>query len=518
MELAGDILGMELGRVHPVEEKLDETEKAIRDLLEADAREEAKERVVKRAQEAKDKALAQKLEADIEVYNDNNVILNMIAEAKNSDGQWCVSYNNKHVETDTLKMEKERNTPSFLPAIEGDSPAILSAYFLNFLRFGTANKLLSNTSVFEHAGKFYAAAENHLPHEIDIRTLNTLGKWDVNGSWNRPFTAHPKKAPGSGELVMMGVNAMKPFFEIGIVSDDGSKLVQKADLKFERCSLCHDIGVTIRYNVILDFPLTIDIKRLANGGSLIKYDKEGHARIGVMSRYGNADSVRWFLVEPCCVFHIINTYEDGNEVILWAFRARNSIIPGPDHGLNKFEWFSSRFKHERDTICDTDESFFSRAYEWRLNMKTGEVKERFLTGNLYSMDFPMINENFTGFKNKYGYAQMVDLDASSFSGMPKYGGLMKLYLEDTKQQGYVKMENHKFPKNTFCTGATFVAKPGGTEEDDGWLVTFVHDEQLNISRVIIVDAKKFTSEPVAIITLSSRVPYGFHGAFMPITL
>ncbi|KAI3706784.1 hypothetical protein L6452_24750 [Arctium lappa] len=439
------------------------------------------------------------------------------------DGKWSVSYNNKHVETDTFKLEKQRNKPSFLPAIEGDSPAILSAYLLNLMRFGTVNKLLSNTNIFEHSGKFYSAAENHLPQEIDIRTLNTLGNWDVNGSWNRPFTAHPKKAPGSGELVMMGVNAMKPFFEIGIISADGSKLVHKADLKFERCSLCHDIGVTLRYNVILDFPLTIDLKRLASGGPLIKYNREGYARIGVMPRYGDADTVRWFHVETCCVFHIINTFEDGDEVIVWAFRASNSIIPGPDLGLNKFEWFSSRFKRECNTNFNSDESFFSQAYEWRLNMKTGEVKERYLTGTTHSMDFPMINEHFIGLKNKYGYAQVVDLNASSISSMPKFGGLAKLHLEDArsssmdkKQEDYVEMEYHKFPENTFCSGAAFVAKPGGHEEDDGWVITFTHNEHLNISQVLIIDAKKFTSEPVAIISLPSRVPYGFHGAFMPI--
>lgn len=452
------------------------------------------------------------------IWVEGEGMLHALYFKKECDGKWNVCYNNKHVETDTFKMEKQRDKPSFLPAIEGDSYAILLAYLLNVMRFGTVNKLLSNTSVFEHSGKYYSVSENHMPQEIDIRTLKTIGNWDVDESWNRPFTAHPKKTPGSGELVMMGVDAMKPFFEIGIISADGSKLVHRGDLEFKRCSLCHDIGVTMRYNVILDFPLTIDIKRLATGGPLIKFDKDGYARIGVMPRYGDANSVRWFQVEPCCVFHIINTFEDGNEVILWAFRARNSIIPGPDLGLNKFEWFSSRFANEKDSNLNADESLFSQAYEWRLNMETGEVKERFLTGNSHSMDFPMINENFTGLKNKYGYAQTVDLDASRISGMAKYGGLMKLHLDDTKQLDYVKMEYHKFPKNTFCTGAAFVAKPDGLDEDDGWVITFVHDEHLNISRVIIVDAKKFTSEPVAIITLPSRVPYGFHGAFMPINL
>jgi len=48
-------------------------------------------------------------------------------------GGWTVLYNNKHVETETYKLEKQRSKPSFLPAIQGDSPAILSAYLLNWV-------------------------------------------------------------------------------------------------------------------------------------------------------------------------------------------------------------------------------------------------------------------------------------------------------------------------------------------------------------------------------------------------
>jgi len=50
-----------------------------------------------------------------------------------SPGIWTVLYNNKYVETDTYKVEKQRSKPLFLPAIEGDSPAILSAYLLNWV-------------------------------------------------------------------------------------------------------------------------------------------------------------------------------------------------------------------------------------------------------------------------------------------------------------------------------------------------------------------------------------------------
>lgn len=59
------------------------------------------------------------------------------------------------------------------------------------LRFGKVNKYISNTNVFEHSGKFYSIAENHIPQEIDIFTLKTLGNWNPS-AWNRPFTGHPK--------------------------------------------------------------------------------------------------------------------------------------------------------------------------------------------------------------------------------------------------------------------------------------------------------------------------------------
>ena len=96
-------------------------------------------------------------------------------------------------------------------------------------------------------------------------------------------------------------------------------------------------------------------------------------------------------------------------------------IPGPDHGQDKFEWFSRGFKFTRPTEENPDSLIqegylFTRVYEWRLNIVTGEVKERNLSGNESSMDFPMINEKFTGLKHKYGYTQVVDSVASSSAG------------------------------------------------------------------------------------------------------
>ncbi|KAL8461813.1 hypothetical protein ACS0TY_033061 [Phlomoides rotata] len=284
-----------------------------------------------------------------------------------------------------------------------------------------------------------------------------------------------------------------------LASADGNKLLHKVDLKLNKCSLCHEIGIIERYNVIMDFPLTLDINRVLRGGPLnsiyrlIKYNKEDYARIGVMPHYGGRG---------------------------------DSIIPGPDFGLNKFEWFLKWFKQIDDE--SDEESFLSRAYEWRLNMQTREVAEMNLTGAKHSMEFPMINETYNGRINKYGYTKVADPKSSSISGMAKYGGLAKLYLDEKKlessskvekhlkqdeKQHTIKVEYHDFPEHTFCSGAAFMAKL----EDDGWIITYMHNEDSNTSNVYVVDAKNFLEEPVAIIDLPRRVPYGFHGAcFYPI--
>ncbi|KAJ8644831.1 hypothetical protein MRB53_006579 [Persea americana] len=456
-------------------------------------------------------------------------MLHAVYFTKDTQGNWMVTYQNRYVESETFKIEKERNRPSFLPAIEGESPSILAAYFLNKLRFGKVNKYISNTSVFQHSGKFYTIAENHLPHEFDISSLKTLDTWDVNGAWDRPFTSHPKRAPRSGELVIMGVDAKKPYFVLGVISADGKKLTHKVDLKFKRCSLCHDLGVTEKYNVIMDCPLIIDVDRLIRGGPLIKYEKKRDARIGVMPRYGDANSVKWFNVKPHCTFHIINCFEDGGEVVVRGCRSLESIIPGPDMGHNKFEWFSRGFKpnvvSEENVDHSTEDGFFfSRSYEWRLNMETGAVSEKNLTGTDFSMDFPMINEGFTGLRSKYGYTQVVDLMASSSCGLPKYGSLAKLYFEELEysipkrnmDSGVpIKVEYYQLEQNQFCSGASFVPKHGGFEEDDGWIISFTHNEDTNISQVHIIDSKKFDQGTVATIMLPQRVPYGFHGTFIP---
>jgi carotenoid cleavage dioxygenase-like enzyme len=53
--------------------------------------------------------------------------------------------------------------------------------------------------------------------------------------------------------------------------------------------------------------------------------------------------------------------------------------------------------------------------------------------------------------------------------------------------------------------------PGGTAEDDGWLVTWLHEHDGSASRCILIDARDVEAGPIARISMPQRVPLGFHG-------
>ena len=257
---------------------------------------------------------------------------------------------------------------------------------------------------------------------------------------------------------------------------------------------------------------------------LIEFEKEGYARIGIMPRYGDAESVMWFDVEPFCMFHLINCFEEGDEVVVQGLRSADSVIPGPR--LNKQDILPERSELKKDGKAmkqGINEKLFSRLFEWRLNLKTKTVSGEYLTGTECSLEFPMINNHYTGVRHSYGYAQIVDSLTRSASSsekvLPKYGGFAKLCLEErenteTSAEDLIKMEIHRLSEDEFCSGASFVPRVGGSHEDDGWIISFVHNERTNTSQVHIIDTQKFEGAPVAKITLPQRVPYGFHGTFV----
>ncbi|MCH9835054.1 carotenoid oxygenase family protein, partial [bacterium] len=63
----------------------------------------------------------------------------------------------------------------------------------------------------------------------------------------------------------------------------------------------------------------------------------------------------------------------------------------------------------------------------------------------------------------------------------------------------------------------FVPKADGVSEDAGWILTVVYDATTDQSELHILDAEDISGPEVASIALPQRVPFGFHGNWVPDT-
>lgn len=60
--------------------------------------------------------------------------------------------------------------------------------------------------------------------------------------------------------------------------------------------------------------------------------------------------------------------------------------------------------------------------------------------------------------------------------------------------------------NALTGEVIFVPKNANNAEDDGWLMSYVHNLENGPSKIVILDSKKIRLEPQAIIEFGIRVP------------
>jgi carotenoid cleavage dioxygenase len=65
--------------------------------------------------------------------------------------------------------------------------------------------------------------------------------------------------------------------------------------------------------------------------------------------------------------------------------------------------------------------------------------------------------------------------------------------------------------------SVFAPDPGGSAEDDGWLVNAVYDDDRDTTDVVVLDARDVSQGPVATVRLPRRIPFGFHANWFPRT-
>ena len=336
----------------------------------------------------------------------------------------------------------------------------------------------ANTNIISLAGKTYAIVEaGGNPVELTDE-LDTVARSDFGGTLPGPFTAHPKRDPDTGELHALGYFFGWEALQYIVVGTDG-RVRHTVDIPVAGRPMIHDCSITENHFIVFDFPVLFDFEFAENGGSFpYRWFDDHGARVGLLPRDGTADEITWHEVEPCYVFHPMNSYEDSDgRVVLDVVRHPKmfaAVRNGPNEGRSTLD-------------------------RWVIDPKGGPVKESRLSDQ--GQEFPRHDERRIGKPYRYGYAGAVG------DGLV-YGGLLKHDLKTGESL-------HRRDAHLQYQEPVFVPSNDDAAEDDGWIMAYAHNRDRNAADVVILHAQDFMGAPVATIELPQRVPFGFHGNWCP---
>lgn len=446
---------------------------------------------------------------------------------------------------------------------------------------------VANTAIIFHDGRALATCESGPPMRVALPGLETVGWYNgkraegeyggeegigfggsgIIGFMREWTTAHPKVDPKTQELILFHSTFIPPFVHYSMIPSSHPPLVPDTPLEkptrllnaaipgVSSAKMMHDFGVSFRHTVIMDLPLSLDPVMIAKGRPPLNYDTRGKSRFGVFPRH-EPKQIRWFESKACCIFHTANTWDDTvtdkltgavktTAVNMLACRltsasvvyAAGNIIAPPS-----------------SMVVNADEEEQCRLYYYQFDMSStiqNEITHQFALSAI-SFEFPSVSEETEMGKARYVYGcTSTDTTFNMALGKAsKINCLAKVDVERLIKRGkkdpYIKpvvgcvderdinrviadndpsdaIQPFLLPPKHFAQEPRFVTRRNPASEDDGWLLTYVFDEnQLDEdgeckadarSELWIIDARDMKTV-VAKIRLPMRVTYGLHGVFV----
>jgi carotenoid cleavage dioxygenase-like enzyme len=388
------------------------------------------------------------------------------------------TYRNRWVRTDGFVREREAGRALWR--------GIMEPFSLN--PPDAPEKDTANTDVVFHRGRllslWYRCGRLYA---VDPVTLETLGADDCSGTLSRPVSAHARADAHSGELMFFDYSMRPPYMHYGVLGADGT-MRHLVPVELPGPRLPHDMAITERHSILMDLPLFNDPEAARRGRHKLRFDRSLPSRFGVIPRHGRSDEVRWFEAEPCYIYHSINAWEEGDVITLDVCRV---VQPRP--GSEREGPLAQMLSYLR---------LDAHLHRYRFNLRTGDTNEEELDDD--NTEFPSISRLHTGRRARFAYTMHISAEPTL-----RFDGLTKVDLETGSTR------THWFGRGRWGSEAPFAPRDGSTREDDGYVVSFVHDENAAASEVVILDGAHIEAPPVARLRIPARVPLGFHATWVP---
>ncbi|XP_031501656.1 zeaxanthin 7,8(7',8')-cleavage dioxygenase, chromoplastic-like [Nymphaea colorata] len=397
----------------------------------------------------------------------------------------------------TYKFTKEEEAglpiyPNFF-ALAGFARFMRVAVFMVRVLTGQINLIngvgLANTALAFMNNTIMALWELDLPYAMHLTPdgdVETVGRWDFGGELRMGITAHPKVDPVTGEVFAFRYGPIPPFLNYFRIGGDGTKQPDIPIFSFRQPSFVHDLAITERYAIFPDIQIVMKPLAMFTGmGPPMGCEARKVPRVGIIPRYATDESeMKWIEVPGFNFVHSVNAWDEkgGEEVVLVAA----NVVP-VEHMLERMDLLHCCLEMVR------------------INLREGKVVGRRALSRR-NLEWGVINPKFLGRKSRYAFMAILD-------PMIKVSGIVKLDFDRASGEDCV-VATRSFGERCFAGEPFFVAKEEGGHEDDGYVLTYTHNEGSGESSFVVMDAKSPTLDIVASVRLPQRVPYGFHGLFV----
>ena len=130
-------------------------------------------------------------------------------------------------------------------------------------------------------------------------------------------------------------------------------------------------------------------------------------------------------------------------------------------------------------------------------------------------EFPRTGKRVTGHPHRYGYSAVIGAVGHatvSPSGDFADEAFSNALLKHDLTAGTVQA--HEFGKDATAGEGVFAPTAPDADEDDGYVMAYIHNPDRGPAGLVILAAQDFTAEPIARVHLPARIPLGFRGSWI----
>lgn len=387
---------------------------------------------------------------------------------------------------DTPSIRAERAAGKVLHMNYGTSPATLWG------RLFGGKKNSANTSAMTWNGRLFALVESTLPTELSLEDLRTVGETDLDGAVGHAFSAHPHAVVARKAAYNFGVRYGRVTL-LDLYELPGSGPIRRlGSVPLPGLTMIHDFIATERHLLFFAAPMRLRIFRAMLGGGSLAENFEWRPELGtevIVIPIDEPSKVTRFQAEPFHSWHFGNAFEQDGHLVVDHVRY-------PDFGSNR--WLAEQLNGWATTDAQ------GRLHRTTIDPKAGTLRTEALSDR--RCEFPGATPLRAGARHRYVYT-------AAHSGPAAWRGpqdaVVKVDMETGRETVVTLGREH------YAAEPVFLPRPGGSAEDDGWLLAQTYDATSDRTYVAVLDAKAPEAGPVARAWLEHFFPFTFHGTWVP---